>query len=33
MLEGEMVFELEGEPPRMIRAGEAFREPGGEVIH
>ncbi|MUN41216.1 cupin domain-containing protein [Actinomadura litoris] len=33
MLEGEMVFELEGEPERVIRAGEAFWEPGGDVIH
>ncbi|SDY85684.1 Cupin domain protein [Saccharopolyspora shandongensis] len=33
VLEGEMVFELEGEPPRLIKAGEAFWEPGGDVIH
>jgi hypothetical protein len=33
MLDGEMVFELEGEPPRVIRVGEAFWEPGGDVIH
>lgn len=33
MLEGEMLFELEGAPPRVIRAGEAFWEPGGDVIH
>ncbi|WP_068013950.1 cupin domain-containing protein [Nocardia mexicana] len=33
MLEGEMVFELEGEPERIIRAGEAFWEPGGDLIH
>ncbi|MER8157234.1 cupin domain-containing protein [Streptomyces sp. NPDC094472] len=33
MLEGEMLFELEGEPERVIRAGESFREPGGDVIH
>ena len=33
VLEGEMVFELEGEPPRVVRAGEAFWEPGGDVIH
>ena len=32
MLEGEMPFELEGEPPRVIRAREAFWEPGGDVI-
>ena len=28
-----LAFELEGEPPRVIRAGEAFWEPGGDVIH
>lgn len=33
MLSGEMLFELEGEPPRVIRAGEAFWEPGGDLIH
>jgi quercetin dioxygenase-like cupin family protein len=33
MLEGEMIFELEGEPERVIRAGESFWEPGGDVIH
>ncbi|MET7747827.1 MULTISPECIES: cupin domain-containing protein [Micromonospora] len=33
MLEGEMIFELEGEPERVIKAGEAFWEPGGDVIH
>lgn len=33
VLEGEMLFELEGEAPRAIRAGEAFWEPGGDVIH
>lgn len=33
MLEGEMIFELEGEPERVIRAGEAFWEPGGDLIH
>jgi quercetin dioxygenase-like cupin family protein len=32
MLEGELQFELDGEPPRVIRAGEAFWEPGGDVI-
>jgi quercetin dioxygenase-like cupin family protein len=31
MLEGEMIFELEGEPERVIRAGEAFWEPGGDA--
>jgi len=33
VLDGEMMFELEGEPPRVIRAGEAFWEPGGDLIH
>lgn len=33
LLDGEMIFELEGEPERIIRAGEAFWEPGGDVIH
>ena len=28
-----MMFELEGEPARVVRAGEAFWEPGGDVIH
>src|SRR3954454_156032 len=33
VVEGEMLFELEGEAPRVIKAGEAFWEPGGDVIH
>jgi quercetin dioxygenase-like cupin family protein len=33
VLEGEMLFELEGEPLRVVSAGEAFWEPGGDVIH
>ena len=33
LVEGELVFELEGEPERVIRSGEAFWEPGGDVIH
>ena len=33
MLEGERTFELEGESERVIRAGEAFWEPAGDVIH
>ena len=33
VLEGEMLFELEGEAPRVMKAGEAFWEPGGDVIH
>jgi quercetin dioxygenase-like cupin family protein len=30
---GEMLLELEGEAPRVVKAGEAFWEPGGDVIH
>src|SRR5262245_49525903 len=33
VLEGEMLFELEGQPERVVRAGEAVYEPGGDVIH
>jgi quercetin dioxygenase-like cupin family protein len=33
MLEGEMLFELEGSPERVLKAGDAFWEPGGDVIH
>jgi hypothetical protein len=33
MIDGEMLFELEGEAPRVIRAGEAFWGPGRDVIH
>ncbi|MFC5185327.1 cupin domain-containing protein [Actinomadura harenae] len=33
MIEGEMLFEMEGEPERVIRAGEAFWETGGDPIH
>lgn len=33
MLEGEMIFELEGDRPYVISTGEAFSEPGGNVIH
>ncbi|MFC4947827.1 cupin domain-containing protein [Pseudonocardia sp. GCM10023141] len=33
VIEGEIVFELEGEPERVIPAGGAFWEPGGDVIH
>lgn len=33
VLEGRMLFELEGEEPREIIAGEAFWEPGGDVVH
>ena len=31
VLDGEMLFELEGEQPRAIKAGEAFWEPGGKI--
>jgi quercetin dioxygenase-like cupin family protein len=33
MIEGEMLFEREGEAPRVVRAGDAFWGPGGDVIH
>jgi quercetin dioxygenase-like cupin family protein len=33
VLEGAMVFELEGHAPRVVNAGETFWEPGGDVIH
>ena len=33
MIDGEMLFEIEGEPPRVLRAGDAFWGPGGDVIH
>lgn len=33
VVRGAVTFELEGEPERVIRAGEAFFEPGGDVIH
>lgn len=33
VVKGEMIFELEGEPERVIKAGETFWEPGGDVIH
>jgi quercetin dioxygenase-like cupin family protein len=33
VLEGMIFFELEGEEPREIVAGEAFWEPGGDVVH
>lgn len=28
-----MLFELEGGPPRVVKAGETFWEPGGDPIH
>ncbi|WP_235038384.1 cupin domain-containing protein [Kibdelosporangium aridum] len=33
VVKGEIMFELEGEPERVVKAGEAFWEPGGDVIH
>ena len=33
VVEGEVIFELEGEPERVVQAGETFWEPGGDVIH
>ena len=31
--QGEILFELEGEEPRVLKAGDALFEPGGDVIH
>jgi quercetin dioxygenase-like cupin family protein len=31
--EGEVLFELEGQPPKVLKAGDAVFEPGGDVIH
>jgi quercetin dioxygenase-like cupin family protein len=33
VLEGRVLFELEGEAPREIVAEQAFWEPGGDVVH
>src|SRR6201993_2868569 len=33
MIDGEMLFEIEGEAPRVLRAGDAFWVSGGDVIH
>jgi quercetin dioxygenase-like cupin family protein len=33
VLEGRILFELEGDEPREIVAGEPFWEPGGDVVH
>ena len=33
VIEGEMIFELEGDPECVVHAGETFWEPGGDVIH
>jgi quercetin dioxygenase-like cupin family protein len=31
--EGELDYEVEGRPARVVPAGESFWEPGGDVIH
>jgi quercetin dioxygenase-like cupin family protein len=31
--QGEILFELEGQPPQVLRAGDALSEPGGDLIH
>jgi quercetin dioxygenase-like cupin family protein len=33
VVEGELRLEIEGQPERIVRAGEAFWEPGGDTIH
>jgi len=33
VIEGEILFELEGELQRVVHTGETFWEPGGDVIH
>lgn len=33
VIDGAVRFELEGEPERVVRAGDTFWEPGGDVIH
>ncbi|MFS8097839.1 cupin domain-containing protein [Lentzea alba] len=33
VVKGATTFELEGRPERVLREGEAFYEPGGDVIH
>ena len=33
VLEGEVLFELEGQRPYPIKTGQAFWEPGFEVVH
>src|SRR6201990_3379111 len=33
MISGEMLFELEGQAPRVVHAGDAFWAPGGDLIH
>ncbi|WP_280425505.1 cupin domain-containing protein [Nocardia carnea] len=33
VLKGEVIVEIEGEPERIVKAGQTFWEPGGDVIH
>ena len=33
VIAGEILFELEGQAPRVLKAGDALSEPGGDVIH
>ncbi|MEU2737427.1 cupin domain-containing protein [Streptomyces sp. NPDC007095] len=33
VIDGAVRFEIEGEPERVVRTGETFWEPGGDVIH
>ena len=33
VLEGKMLFELEGSEPTELAAGQALWEPGGDVVH
>jgi quercetin dioxygenase-like cupin family protein len=33
VLRGELLIQLEGEPEKVIKAGESFWEPGGDLIH
>lgn len=33
VVKGEICFELEGQPERILRAGDTFWEPGGDVVH
>src|SRR3954447_19141997 len=33
VLDGEILFELEGDEPYPVKAGEAFWEPGFDVVH
>ncbi|MET7283885.1 cupin domain-containing protein [Kribbella sp. NPDC005582] len=33
VISGEVLFELEGQAPRILKAGDGLAEPGGDVIH